>query len=117
MRRLWKSDKDDDDARGSPSPGGGMGLSRDLKRMMAKRERAADRLTRPPVAQRKRTKPREFLKEVRGELGRVSWPTRSEVVTYTMVVIVSVAFFLAVIAGLDYGVGKGVIWLLTRGGK
>jgi preprotein translocase subunit SecE len=91
-------------------------MSRELKRMLSKRERAADRLVRPPVAKRKRTKPREFIKEVRGELGRVAWPNRREVVTYTIVVLVSVAFFMAVIAVMDFLSGQLVIELISRGG-
>lgn len=93
------------------------GMTREMKRMMAKRERAADRLQRPPVARRKeRTKPLTFIKEVRGELARVAWPTRHEVFIYTIVVIVSVAFFVTIIFGMDYAFSKGVLWLFGRGG-
>ena len=91
------------------------GMSREIKRMMAKREVAADRLKRTPAQRRQRTKPLQFLREVRGELGRVAWPTRSEVVTYTFVVLISVIFFMVIIAGMDYGFAKGVLWLLQRG--
>jgi preprotein translocase subunit SecE len=83
--------------------------------MMKRRERAADRLVRPPAAKRKRTKPMEFVKEVRGELGRVAWPTRNEVVTYTVVVLVSVAFFMLVIGGLDFVFTKAVVQLISGG--
>ena len=90
------------------------GLNREMKRMMAKREGAADRLRRPPPAKKKRTKPLTFLKEVRGELARVSWPNRKEVFTYTVVVIVSVVIFMVFIAGVDYGSLESVKWLLSR---
>lgn len=92
-------------------------MSRELKRMMKRREGAADRLVRPPATTRRRTKPRQFLKEVRGELSRVAWPTRKEVFTYAIVVLVSVAFFMAIIGGLDYVFSKGVLELLSRGGR
>lgn len=98
--------------------GAGAGVNREMKRMMKKREGAADRLRRPPtVAGRKRTKPLTFLKEVRGELGRVAWPTRQEVMTYSVVVLVTVIFFMVVIAGIDYVALKGVLLLIERGGR
>lgn len=98
--------------------GTGAGVNREMKRMMKKREGAADRLRRPPtVAGRKRTKPLTFLKEVRGELGRVAWPTRPEVMTYSVVVLVTVIFFMVVIAGIDYVALKGVLFLIERGGR
>ncbi|MBI2334175.1 preprotein translocase subunit SecE [Candidatus Daviesbacteria bacterium] len=49
-----------------------------------------------------------FLKEVRGELNKVVWPTREQTVRYTILVIV-VAFAVgAVLGGLDY-----ILTLLT----
>lgn len=101
-----------------PPAAEGAGVNREMKRMMKKREGAADRLRRPPtVASRKRTKPLTFLKEVRGELGRVAWPTRQEVITYSLVVLVTVIFFMVVIAGIDYVALKGVLFLIDRGGR
>ena len=99
----------------TPSTASGQGMSREIKRMMAKREGAADRLKRTPPQKRTRTKPLQFLREVRGELARVAWPTRTEVMTYTLVVLISVIFFMVIIAGMDYGFAKGVLWLLRRG--
>jgi preprotein translocase subunit SecE len=84
---------------------------------MQKREGAADRLRKPTVAKAKRTKPLAFLKEVRGELGRVAWPTRPEVVTYSIVVVVTVTFFMVIIYGIDYVALKGVLFLIDRGGR
>ncbi len=44
-----------------------------------------------------------FLKEVRVELAKVSWPTRSQTVLYTLVVI-GISLFVAVFLGLlDFG--------------
>lgn len=96
----------------------GTGVNREMKRAMKKREGAADRLKRAPTApSRKRTKPLTFLKEVKGELGRVAWPTRNEVITYSVVVLVTVIFFMVVIAGIDYVALKGVLFLIDRGGR
>ncbi len=88
------------------------GMNREMKRMMKKREGAADRLRRPPAPKKRRAKPGTYLKEVRGELGRVSWPTRSEVITYTLVVLVSVAFFMSLVSAMDIGFSKAVFWVI-----
>ena len=96
-------------------------MNREVKRMMKKREGAADRLKRPTpqqaAAKRKRTKPKDFVKEVRGELARVAWPNRQEVFTYTLVVVVSVTFFMILIWGLDVAftkLGQADLWRLSR---
>ncbi|MFB9905282.1 preprotein translocase subunit SecE [Allokutzneria oryzae] len=52
-----------------------------------------------------------FLREVVAELRKVIWPTRKQLVTYTAVVLVFVAFMVALVAGLDVVFGKGVLWL------
>ena len=43
------------------------------------------------------------------ELRKVIWPGRRELITYTTVVIVFVAFIVALVAGLDLLFAKGVI--------
>jgi preprotein translocase subunit SecE len=50
-----------------------------------------------------------FLREVVAELRKVIWPGRRELITYTSVVIVFVAFIVALVAGLDLLFAKGVI--------
>jgi preprotein translocase subunit SecE len=52
-----------------------------------------------------------FLKEVVAELRKVIWPTRKQMVTYTAVVLVFVAFMVALIAGIDFGLARGVLAL------
>ena len=42
-----------------------------------------------------------FLKEVRVELSKVSWPTRKQTVFYTVVVVVLSLFFAAILGLLD----------------
>ena len=45
----------------------------------------------------------QFLKEVRVELAKVSWPTRNQTILYTLVVI-GISLFLAAFLGLmDFG--------------
>ncbi len=51
---------------------------------------------------RERTPPVQFLREVRGELRKVVWPSRSETINYSIVVLVTVVVLTAVIYGLDW---------------
>jgi preprotein translocase subunit SecE len=90
-------------------------MNRETKRLMKKQERSADRPARPTMVSRRRTKPLEFVREVRGELGRVAWPSRTEVLTYTVVVLVSVTFFVLIIGGLDYIFTQGVVKVISGG--
>lgn len=52
----------------------------------------------------------QFFKEVRQELGKVSWPTRSQTIQYTIVVIL-VTLAMAIYLGLLDFVYE---WLLNR---
>jgi preprotein translocase subunit SecE len=67
-----------------------------------------------PARDRKDKKPSpparllRFLREVVSELRKVIWPTRKQMVTYTAVVLVFLAVMVAIVAGLDLGIGKGV---------
>ncbi|MFM9378381.1 preprotein translocase subunit SecE [Gordonia sp. VNK21] len=47
-----------------------------------------------------------FLKQVVGELRKVIWPTRSEMINYSIAVLVFVVIITAIIAGLDIGFAK-----------
>jgi preprotein translocase subunit SecE len=51
-----------------------------------------------------------FIREVIAELGKVIWPTRKELVTYTTVVIVFVAIMVSIVWVLDFGFAKAVLW-------
>ncbi len=61
---------------------------------------------------RKRTGARQFLKEVRQELRKVDWPTRSETVAYTVVVLVSVVVLTSYVFGLDLAFSRAIVKLL-----
>jgi preprotein translocase subunit SecE len=52
-----------------------------------------------------------FLREVVAELRKVIWPTRKQLVTYTIVVLVFVSFMVALVAGLDFVFAQGVLYL------
>ena len=111
-------------------------MNRAYKRLQAKQEAAAERerarqapITKPQGGRSAGrfgggalTRPQEkgeregrfkrmgrFLREVRQELKKVAWPSRQEVFTYTVVVLVSVTFITLFTFGLDYLFGKGVL--------
>lgn len=75
-----------------------------------------------PVRQRReprhntepRTPPAEFLREVRKELKLVSWPSREEVINYSLVVLSLLVVFTGLIAAMDYGLGEAVTRLFAR---
>ncbi|MGA9873917.1 MAG: preprotein translocase subunit SecE [Rhodococcus sp. (in: high G+C Gram-positive bacteria)] len=53
----------------------------------------------------------KFLREVIAELRKVIWPNRKQMVTYTSVVLVFVAFMVAFISGADLAFIRGIEWL------
>ncbi len=62
-----------------------------------------------------RTGFRQYLSEVRAEMGRVIWPTRSELINYTGVVIVTFVIVTGLIAFLDWAFAEGFLALLRSG--
>jgi preprotein translocase subunit SecE len=91
-------------------------VNRQTKRMMAKqgsdKPRAPERKTAPPQHQgRERTSPVAFFSEVRGELRKVAWPTRQEVVNSTIVVLIAIIVMASLIFGFDYASSKAVLFL------
>ncbi len=58
-----------------------------------------------------RTTPALFFRQMVGELRKVIWPTRSMLVTYTVVCLAFVVFMVAVVTTLDYGFTKLVFEL------
>jgi preprotein translocase subunit SecE len=63
----------------------------------------------PPA---ERVGPVQYFSEVRTELGRVMWPTRAEVINYTIVVLVTLAIVTGLVAALDWAFAEGMITLL-----
>ena len=49
--------------------------------------------------------------EVRGELRKVAWPGRQEVINSTIVVLIMVVVMTALIFGFDYASAKAVLFL------
>jgi preprotein translocase subunit SecE len=52
-----------------------------------------------------------FIREVVAELRKVIWPTRKELITYSVVVVFFVAVMMTIIAGFDTGFGYAVNWV------
>ncbi len=84
-------------------------MNRQMKRAQRRQGTTVDRAQAAATTRRaataekkKRTAPRQFLKEVRQELKKVNWPTRKELVAYTIVVLVSVTVLTTFVFGLDY---------------
>lgn len=101
-------------------------VNRATKRLLAKQQKKeqggkATRTREEAVAERrttlerkKRTPPRQFLKEVRSELKKVAWPSRREVTTYTVVVLVTVLFITGIVFGLDYGFNQAIFQTYSK---
>ena len=50
--------------------------------------------------------PARYVRESVSEMRKVLWPSRSELVTYAVVVIIFVVIMVAIVAGLDIGFAK-----------
>ncbi|QVQ51024.1 preprotein translocase subunit SecE [Spiractinospora alimapuensis] len=68
-----------------------------------------------PEGERKRANPVLFTKQVVAELRKVRWPTRRELITYTIVVLVFVLVMIGLVVGLDFVFGEAVLRLYGGG--
>ena len=103
-------------------------MNRQMKRMQERQERRAKALGRrasrsrhhsarraaAPTEKKKRTGARQFLKEVRQELRKVDWPSRRELISYTVVVLVTVVVMTSCVFGLDFVFSKLIFNVLTN---
>jgi preprotein translocase subunit SecE len=92
-------------------------VNRQYKRMMQREQQRKAAAPRPQVkapgapTKRERATPRQFVREVIAELQKVAWPTRQEVVSYSVVVVVAVVFIAAIIFVMDLVFTKAVLAL------
>ncbi len=94
-------------------------MNREMKRRLQKSgDVTADgtpaRTPRTPTATKpreERTSPAQFIREVRGEMRKVAWPTKAEVRNYSIIVLIAVVVLTAFISVLDYAFGTGILWL------
>ena len=100
-----------------------MAMNRQQKRMLQRQgqvgvdgEPVARKRSAPPAPRPKeqRTTPVQFVREVRGELRKVAWPTRPEIINYSIIVLVAVVLLTAYIALLDFGFGDVLLRLFER---
>ena len=89
-------------------------LNREQKRQL-RRQGAIDEKgvpTRVPRQQptHQRVGPAQYLREVRDEMRKVAWPTRAELIRYSIIVTVTVVVYTAFVGGLDYGLQSVANW-------
>ena len=88
-------------------------LNREQKRML-KRQGALDEQGKPTRAPRQTTRERvgpvQYLREVRDEMRKVAWPTRPEVVRYSLIVTACVIAMMIFVGGIDYGLAQVADW-------
>ena len=90
-------------------------MNRQTKRMMERDKRRTGGgdgggPRRPPIPERKkRATPGQFIREVRQELKKVNWPSRRELLAYTLVVLVTVVLLTSFVFALDFLISKGVL--------
>jgi preprotein translocase subunit SecE len=104
-------------------------MNRQMKRMQERQERrakasvaerreaattSARRSAAPTEGKKKRTGVRKFLKEVRQELSKVDWPSRRELISYTVVVLVTVIVMTSLVFALDFVFSKLIFDVLTN---
>jgi preprotein translocase subunit SecE len=98
-------------------------MNREQKRMMQRQGQvdadgaASSRRTSVQDVQRRRrerTKPAQFIREIREEMRQVAWPTRPELINYTTIVLFVLIFMATLIFGLGYGFAKFVNFLFTK---
>ena len=75
---------------------------RHLRRTGALDEKGAPtRVQRQAPVKKERVGPAQYLGEVRDEMRKVAWPKRPEVIRYSIVVVVTVIIYTALVGGLD----------------
>ena len=94
-------------------------LNREQKRQLRKMG-ALDEQGKPARAQRQppkkktdRVGPRQYLREVRDEMRKVAWPKGPEVKRYSIIVIITVVVYTALVGGFDYLFGELSQWFYS----
>ncbi|AUM73243.1 preprotein translocase subunit SecE [Paracoccus jeotgali] len=56
--------------------------------------------------------PVQFMSQVRAEVAKITWPTRREVVTTTIMVFIMATLAALFFFAVDLGIRSGLAWLL-----
>jgi preprotein translocase subunit SecE len=94
-------------------------VNREYKRRMKREERLQQRAVarggpRPPMPvqqRRDRVGMRQYVREIQSELKKVNWPTRNEVITYSIVVVFVVALLTMLVFGADLVFSQAIVAL------
>ena len=79
---------------------------RHLRRTGALDEKGAPaRVQRQAQPKRERVTPAQYMREVRDEMRKVAWPKRPEVIRYSIVVIITVIVYTALVAASPGAIG------------
>ena len=89
-----------------------MSRSVSFARWVPSTRRARSSAPRGRSKKKERTGPRQYLREVRDEMRKVAWPKRPEVKRYSIIVIVTIIVYTALVGGLDYVFSKLVRMVL-----
>ncbi len=95
-------------------------LNREQKRQLKKMGAIDDdgKAQRQPRQQPKkrsdRVGVRQYLSEVRDEMRKVAWPNRPEVKRYSIIVMITVVIYTALVGGLDYLFGLVGEWFYEQ---
>ncbi len=57
---------------------------------------------------------RQYVGEVRSELRKVAWPSREEVINYSIVVLITLIILTTLIGVLDWALGEALLKLFER---
>src|SRR4051812_8319440 len=98
-----------------------MAMNRETKRRLQRsgdvdaegNPKATRRTAASPNAPREpRTKPRQFVREVNAELRKVAWPTRSETINLSLIVLAFLVVMTALIAFFDWAFAELVLKII-----
>ena len=99
MQRQGQMEADGSPATRKPPPGATRGSAQ-------ARAQAAQQKQRTSIAQ--------FFREVRDELRQVAWPTRSELINYTMVVFFTLVLMIVLIYLLNLTFAKAILYMFQK---
>lgn len=97
-------------------------MNRQMRRLVEKEERRQKQEKKGPQRRQPQQGDRpgiaarfvQFMREVRLELRRVSWPSREQMVAFTAVTIITSAALTLIIFGMDLALKEAVILLLEQ---